>query len=477
MSGQVEAVYQRCINPACGKTWGVGQTVTACPACGELLDVVYDWDRQPVPKSLAEFERKYASRRDPLHFSGVWRFRELLNFAQERHILSIGEGQTLLRNEPVVSRYAGLPEAAVFLQYEGLNPSGSFKDNGMTAAFAHARMVGARHAACASTGNTSASLAAFAAATQALPPEERMVALVFVGSGRIALGKLAQSLDFGARTVQIPGRFDDAMRRVQEVSRQLGIYIVNSVNPFRLEGQKTIMFRILEGLRWEVPDWIVCPGGNLGNSSAFGKAFHELKELGLIRRLPRLAVVNASGADTLDRLYNDKRLRWNGGRMDRQAVGQYYGQLDAAGRQANTIATAIEINRPVNLSKCLRALEWLNGVVLSVSDQEILDAKAIVGRTGLGCEPASAAGVAGLKQLVARQVVGKDQRVVCVITGHQLKAPDVTVGYHSEKGDELAKQLERYGVVDAPFANRPVQVKNDLDEILRLVRDECERTR
>jgi threonine synthase len=163
--------------------------------------------------------------------------------------------------------------------------------------------------------------------------------------------------------------------------------------------------------------------------------------------------------------------------MDRQAVGQYYGQLDAAGRQANTIATAIEINRPVNLSKCLRALEWLNGVVLSVSDQEILDAKAIVGRTGLGCEPASAAGVAGLKQLVARQVVGKDQRVVCVITGHQLKAPDVTVGYHSEKGDELAKQLERYGVVDAPFANRPVQVKNDLDEILRLVRDECERTR
>ena len=466
-----DAAFQRCIAPGCGATYAVGEVLTACRKCGELLDVVYDWDRQPVPKTLADFERKYASRRNPLHFSGVWRFKELLNFAPDEKVLTIGEGQTLLRPEDETARYVGLPGQSVFLQYEGLNPSGSFKDNGMTAAFTHARMVGARHAACASTGNTSASLAAFAAATRTQDPQRPMEAFVFVGSGRIAMGKLAQSLDYGARTIQILGRFDDAMQRVQEVAEKLGVYVMNSVNPFRLEGQKAIMFRILEGLHWEVPDWIVAPGGNLGNSSAFGKAFHELKELGLIPRVPRLAVVNAAGADTLDRLVNRRGVRWNGGRIDRAQVQAHYAELDAQGAQANTIATAIEINRPVNLSKCLRALERLNGVVLSVTDQEILDAKAIVGRGGIGCEPASAASVAGQKKLVERKVVSPGERVVCVITGHQLKAPEVTVGYHSAQDGELKKKLAHHGVSAYPFANAPVQVKNDLDAILRLLKE------
>ena len=199
----------------------------------------------------------------------------------------------------------------LFLQYEGMNPSGSFKDNGMTAAFTHARMVGARRAACASTGNTSASLAVFCSATGL------MQAIIFIGSGKISYGKLAQALDYGALTVQIAGDFDDAMQRVQQVARKLGIYLVNSINPFRLEGQKTIMFRVLEALRWEVPDWIVVPGGNLGNVSAFGKAFIELKELGLIERLPRLAVINAAGANTLYQLYERLGLRWNGGQPDK----------------------------------------------------------------------------------------------------------------------------------------------------------------
>src|SRR5260221_6633427 len=231
----------------------------------------------------------------------------------------------------------------------------------MSAAFPHRRSIGARRAACASTGNTSASLALYCAVTRL------MKAVIFIGSGKISYGKLSQALDYGALTVQIAGDFDDAMARVKEVSSQLGIYLVNSVNPFRLEGQKTIMFRVLEALGWEVPDWIVVPGGNLGNSSAFGKAFSELKELGLIDRVPRLAVINAAGANTLYELFQHRGLRWNGGRPDEEIVNKYYAELDASHRRADTIASAIEINRPVNLIKCLRALEVCDGVVREVT--------------------------------------------------------------------------------------------------------------
>src|SRR5262249_21791965 len=206
----------------------------------------------------------------------------------------------------------------LFLQYEGMNPSGSFKDNGMTAAFTHARLVGARRAACASTGNTSASLAVFCSATSL------MRAVIFIGSGKIAYGKLAQALDHGALTVQIAGDFDDAMQRVQQVARKLGIYLVNSINPFRLEGQKTVMYRVLDALHWEPPDWIVVPGGNLGNVSAFGKAFVELRELGLLKRVPQLAVINAAGANTFYQLHERLGLRWNDGKVDQAKVDGYY---------------------------------------------------------------------------------------------------------------------------------------------------------
>src|SRR5208282_3052078 len=265
--------------------------------------------------------------------------------------VTVGEGQTLLHVSPAVGRYVGVKPDRLHLQYEGMNPSGSFKDNGMSAAFSHARFVGARRAACASTGNTSASLALYCSVTKL------MRAMIFIGSGKISYGKLSQALDYGALTVQIDGDFDDAMARVQEVSKQLGIYLVNSVNPYRLEGQKTIMYRVLEALRWQVPDWIVVPGGNLGNSSAFGKAFAELKEIGLIDRVPRLAVINATGADTLYQLYEKRNLRWNGGEPDASIAAGYYAELDRTRRRASTIASAIEINRPVNLDKCLRALD------------------------------------------------------------------------------------------------------------------------
>ncbi len=388
---------------------------------------------------------------------------DLLPFAPRDRCVTVGEGQTLLIPSDGVARYTGIRPGRLFLQYEGMNPSGSFKDNGMSAAFTHARCVGATRAACASTGNTSASLALYCAVTRL------MKGVIFVGSGKIAYGKLSQALDFGALTVQIAGDFDDAMARVQEVSRQLGIYLVNSVNPFRLEGQKTIMFRVLEALRWEVPDWIVVPGGNLGNSSAFGKAFMELRQLGLIDRVPRLAVINAAGANTLYELYENRGLRWNGGAPDAAAINAFYTEMDAQKRRAKTIASAIEINRPVNLTKCLRALDVCNGVVREASDQDILDAKAQVGAGGLGCEPASAASVAGARLLVSQGVIGPDERVVCILTGHQLKDPDATVAYHTTDQELFNKVLASRGVRRASFANRAVAVPNDLDEILRAI--------
>lgn len=454
-----EAAYQQCISPTCQATYGVDQVLSRCPACGNLLDVAYDWDRLPLPSRPQDLGKDVTSSEDPV-VSGVWRFASLLPFAPPKYRVSIGEGHTQLRPAPQVAEYVGLSVGSLWLQYEGLNPSGSFKDNGMAGAFTHAAMVGAKIAACASTGNTSASLAAFAAASR------RMKAIIFIGEGKIAYGKLSQALDYGALTLLVKGDFDDAMARVQEVCQEERIYLVNSLNPFRLEGQKTIMYRVLEGLRWEPPDWIVCPGGNLGNSSAFGKALVELHKLGLIPRLPRLAVINAEGAPTLDRLVNRRGVAWKGGNTDDAAIEKYYRELDAKGEKASTLASAIEINRPVNLKKCLRALELTNGCVTAVSDQEILDAKAWVAREGLGCEPASAASVAGLRKLVGKGTIDRDARVVCVLTGHQLKDPHATVAYHSATPEELARDYGRYGVTSAKYRNAPLPVANDLSSIL-----------
>lgn len=458
-----DLAFQKCIAPDCGATYGVEEARVDCQACGSLLDIAYDWDRLRPPSTWRFVEEKWSQRHDPLAFSGIWRFHELLPFAPPERVVTVGEGQTLLIPSESVAKFVGVNSNRLFLQYEGMNPSGSFKDNGMSAAFTHARMIGASRAACASTGNTSASLALYSSVTRL------MKAVIFVGSGKISYGKLSQALDYGALTVQIAGDFDDAMARVQEVSQELGIYLVNSVNPFRLEGQKTIMFRVLEALRWEPPDWIVVPGGNLGNSSAFGKAFAELKQLGLIDRIPRLAVINAAGANTLYQLYEKGGLRWNGGSIDSPQVTGYYGELDRQKRRASTIASAIEINRPVNLHKCLRALDVCDGVVREATDQEILDAKAQVGAGGLGCEPASAASVAGAKILRSEGIIGPDERVVCILTGHQLKDPTATVAYHTTDQDKFNEVLGSRGVKRAAFANRAVAVSNDLTEIIKAI--------
>lgn len=455
-----EIVHQQCIAPSCRATYAVDDVLFSCRKCGSLLDVRYDWSRVALPKSLSHFEKRWStpgrSAESRADFSGVWRFRELIPLAPVEDLVTVGEGRTLLQRADALAGELGVKSDRLFLQYEGFNPSGSFKDNGMAAAFTIARRLNRKRVACASTGNTSASLALFAAHTRTASGDP-LRAVVFVGGGKIAFGKLAQALDFGATTIQIDGDFDACMRLIQESADRLNLYVMNSVNPFRLEGQKSIMYRVLEGLGWEVPDWIVVPGGNLGNSSAFGKAFAELRELGLVARVPRMAIINATGANTLYELFHEQGVRYHGGGFDAGSIDAYFRQMSAEGRQAKTIASAIEIARPVNLPKALRALEVMDGVVREVSDEEILDAKALIGRHGYGCEPASAASVAGLRVLLKEQLISPTERVVCILTGHGLKDPNATVDYHTA------------GTGGRPHANSPIHSRADVEEIARII--------
>jgi threonine synthase len=397
-------------------------------------------------------------------FSGVWRFRELFPFYRsEDDIVTIGEGRTQLQDATLLAKQMGMKPGNLLLQYEGLNPSGSFKDNGMTAAFTHARMVGAKKVACASTGNTSASLAMYASLSE-------MQGVVFIGSGKISFGKLSQALDYGALTLQIQGDFDACLRRVRQIAVDLpamGIYLMNSVNPFRLEGQKSIMLRILEARDWEPPDWIIVPGGNLGNCSAFGKIYAELKELGLVKKVPRLAIINASGANTLNVLVNQRGMAWNAGRYDASIMQKHYAALDEANYHPHTVASAIEISRPVNLPKALRALADMNGVVREVTDEEILEHRAMVARWGFGCEPASAASVAGLRKLLDEKLIGADESVVCILTGHELKDPNATVQYHTGIDMKAAQDLAPRKEPTGKLVNRPIQVEDSLEAIVR----------
>lgn len=452
------------MHPHCRAQYPILSVLTACPKCAQfgresLLDIVYD--RSMASPGWASFADLLPS--DAVgSTSGVWQFRDLLPFfSSPGDIVSIGEGRTILQRANLLAAHLGFgPD--LHLQYEGFNPSGSFKDNGMAAGFTHARMVGARVVACASTGNTSASLALYAA-------QSGIRAFVFIGDGKIASGKLSQALDYGATTLQIAGDFDACLARVRAIADTpgSGVYLLNSVNPFRLEGQKTIMCRVLRdlglGRGGRVPDWIVVPGGNLGNCSAFAKCFLELRQLGLIDRVPRLAVINAAGARTLDRLVNELGVEWEpdaadpdqlSGTWNEEAVAAEWARLDAAGPagRARTLASAIEINRPVNLPKALRALHVMNGVVRSVDDATILEYKAMVGRFGLGCEPASAASVAGAHLLLKEGVIHPSETVVCILTGHQLKDPDATVRYHMGGPNDATR---------GRHANAPVRLPDD----------------
>jgi threonine synthase len=412
MSG--DGFVLRCVE--CGAEHPAWEVRYRC-GCGGTLDVVLDLDAARV--STAEWDGRLGSR-DPLDRSGVWRFRELLPPVAREHVVTRCEGSTPLYDAPRVAAWAGVD--ALLLKHEGENPTGSFKDRGMSVGVSAARRLGMARVACASTGNTSASMASYAATAG-------MEALVFIPAGKIAYGKLAQALAYGARTVQIEGDFDDAMRMVERVCARDGVYLLNSVNPFRIEGQKAIAFELLQDLGWEVPDWIVVPGGNLGNSSALAKGLVELHGLGIIPRLPRLAVVQAEGASPL-------YAAWKEGRDVVPVAG------------AETLATAIRIGDPVSWRKSLRGIAATDGVVERVSDQEIMDAKARVDAAGIGAEPASCATVAGLRKLAAAGTIGRDERICAVLTGHLLKDPDAVVRYH--RGE-----LEG---IRPTYANRPVPV-------------------
>ncbi len=416
--------HLRCVE--CGGDWP-GLALRSRCDCGGTLDVVHAF---PDPPSRALLDARLGSKQ-PLDRSGVWRYRELILPVEPEFVATRREGNTGLYDAPRVATYVGLD--ALSLKHEGENPTGSFKDRGMTAGVTMARKLGMTRVACASTGNTSASMAAYAAAAG-------LEALVFIPEGKIAYGKLSQALAYGARTLQIEGDFDAAMKLVQAVCDDEGVYLLNSINPFRIEGQKAIGFEILQDLDWRAPDWIVLPGGNLGNSSALAKGLGELRALGLIDRLPRIAVVQAAGANPL-------YTAWRAAR-------------DLVPVRAQTIATAIQIGDPVSWRKCLRGLAETDGVVTEVDDQAIVDAKAQVDAAGIGAEPASCATVAGLKRLVAEGVIAPDAHVVGVLTGHLLKDPDVVVHYHQGTLAGLR----------STFANAPVRVRGELDEVRRLLR-------
>jgi threonine synthase len=315
----------------------------------------------------------------------VWRFREAVLHTD--NVITHPEGGTRLYERQ-----------GLFFKHEGENPTGSFKDRGMTVAVTQAVRVKARAVACASTGNTSASLAAYAA-------QADIPAVVFVPAGKVASGKLAQTLAYGAKCLQVRGDFDDAMRLVREACDRLGIYLVNSINPFRIEGQKTIIWELLQDLAWEPPDWIVVPAGNLGNTSAFGKALREAHQYGWITKIPRLASIQAAGANPFFRSYQESF-------ATRHRIA------------AETIASAIRIGDPVSHEKAVAAIRETNGVVEEVTDAEIMDAKRTIDGMGIGCEPASAATLAGVKKLRASGIMREDERIVCVLTGHILKDPE-----------------------------------------------------
>ena len=435
--------YLKCILPHCGLEYSIEAGVFECEK-GHLLDVKY----KKIPsRALKEL---FYSRRNPqgsiFNESGVWRFRELLNFCQidtgnidecSKHLVSL-DGAEGRQSKPYhmskVANFVGLKNENLSLQPEGYNPSGSFKDNGMSAAVTHAKLVGAKKIVCASTGNTSASAGMYAA-------NENIECDVYIPSGQIAPGKLSQAYQFGTQIIQVDGNFDDAFAKSLEDAKKFGGYTVNSVNPFRIEGQKTIPYRALENSNWDAPDWIVYPGGALGNTSSCGKSLMELFEWKWINKVPRIAVVNAEGANTLYDLYNGKfeetKLRWNKGNPDTELIKRYYSNLDEKGIRPKTKATAIQIGRPSNILKALRALEFTDGVVTQVSDEEMLDGMSIVGLNGFDCEMASGSVPAGIKKLLENEVIKKDDIVIGILTGRQKDAM-LPVDYHNNPQNRFA---------------------------------------
>lgn len=443
---------QRCIAPGCGAVYGIRDRIYVCPKCGGPLEV--DCHISAV-RDGAAFRKLWETRavsREPRDISGVWRYRELLPFDDSAPFITLFEGNTPIYGAPLSANYCGLE--GLRLKHQGCNPTGSFKDTGMCAAVTQAVVLGARTVVCASTGNTAASLAAYAARAGLQPA-------ILLPRGQITAAKLAQSMDYGALVCEIDGNFDDCMRLIQELGEDPAIYVANSINPFRIEGQKTVAFEMMNQCNWRVPDHVVVPGGNMGNSSALGKGFEELLALGLISKLPKLSVIQAEGASPLARLF--AALLPSATRPESPLPEV----LDFE-NQPRTLATAIKIGAPVSWKKALRAVLRSGGKIISVTEQQIADAKAMIGRDGIGCEPASATTVAGIKKLVAAGHIARGESVVAVLTGHVLKDPDYVSAYHR---GTLA--LESGGAepvrIDGAFRNAPQRVEASRSAILKVL--------
>ncbi|MCU1291358.1 MAG: L-threonine synthase [Bryobacterales bacterium] len=431
--------FLACFESGCRAKFALSEVLYNCPRCGGLIEVDYEWNEA----NTAPWKELWRERRmdnAPLEQSGVWRYRELLPFDDaQSQVVTLREGNTPILEAPRAAKYAGLDR--ILFKHQGFNPTGSFKDNGMTCGVSQANRLGKQVVACVSTGNTSASMSAYASAAGLKP-------VIFLPHGNISFGKLAQALEYGALTLQIEANFDQILALVRLITDRAGVYLLNSINPFRIEGQKTMAIEMADQLDWDVPDWVVMPGGNLGNASAFGKGFSELHRLGLIDRVPRIAVIQAQGSAPFYHYV--------------QSVER--GRFSAVGNP-ETLATAIRIGDPVSWPKALSVLEHTDGLVELVSEQEIADAKAVIGQTGIGCEPASAATLAGIRKLRSTGLMGKGDRVVAVLTGNVLKDPDYIYRYHTgtlkaPNGEEIVSH----------FGNRAQIVENDPAKIIELLR-------
>src|SRR5579883_1914126 len=418
-----------------------------CAECGELYEVVYpSWSagmaeiRKPNASALRWLWKERCCSNAEADQSGVWRFREMLHILKdEANIVTLREGNTPLYHLRKAAQSTGIEQ--LYAKHQGMNPTGSFKDAGMTTALSVAHELGFDWVACASTGNTSAAMAAYAA-------RAGMRSLVLIPEGKIAWGKLSQAMDYGALTIQLKTDFDGCVRVLAEVVGRAPVYLLNSVNPYRLEGQKTQAFEIAEALEWEVPDHVIVPGGNLANSSALGKAFLEMKHLGLTARLPKISVIQAEGANPLYRA-----MRENGG----EALYPV---------EAHTRASAIRIGNPASWKKAVRVIRETGGWCEQASEAEIALAKAEIGEEGIGCEPASAVTLAGLKKLARQGKIQPHETVVLLLTGHTLKDPDYTIAYH--RGDLL--RTDEVGVLQAEITatrRNAVELRASADEVLR----------
>ena len=402
-------MYKRCSSGNCDKVLELHSREMACPDCGDLLELVVE---SPVygPAELKKLWRDRRTSDDPRDLSGVWRFREVLPQYGADEVVTMAEGNCPLVQGHKSATWAGVQNLR--FKHLGWNPTACFKDLGMTVGVTEARHVGATAVGCASTGNTSGSMAAYAA-------RAGIKARVFLPAGAVSMAKLAQSLDYGAEVVQIQGNFDNALDELLN-GGDPELYFLNSINPYRIEGQKTVMYELMEQCGWNPPDYVVVPGGNLGNSSAFGKALMEMKDFGLIEKVPRLVVVQAAGANPFARAW-------------REHADKVVPVLDP-----HTDATAIRIGAPKSWKKATRGVQFSQGTVTDATDVEIGEAKAVIGRDGIGCEPASAATLAGIRKLVDEGWLERDADIVAVLTGHVLKDTDYIVKRHKREHEDSA---------------------------------------